>query len=92
MAVPVGFLMFASTIFLAYRFGQRKQRTNPKREQYPTAIDEGETVMLDGNDTWVGYVPEIHGAEIPICSRELEGSEALRELEGSLGQRRQELP
>lgn len=48
--------------------------------------------MLDGNNTWVGYVPEIQGAEIPICSRELEGSQALRELEGSLGQRRQELP
>ena len=79
-------------IFLAYRFGQRKQRTEPKRESYPTPVDEGEKARGDGNDTWVGYVPEIHGAEIPLYSRELEGSQALRELEGSLGQRRQELP
>lgn len=79
-------------IVLAYRFGQRKQRTDPKRESNPTAMDEVTTVMRDDNDTWVGYVPEIHGAEIPLYLSEIEGSQALRELEGSLGQRRQELP
>ncbi len=31
--------------------------------------------MGDGNDTWVGYVPKIHGAEIPLYSHELEGSQ-----------------
>ena len=48
--------------------------------------------MGDGVDTWVGYVPEIHGAEISLNARELEGSQALSELMGSLGRRRQELP
>ena len=48
--------------------------------------------MGDGNDVWVGYVPEIHGAEIPLYSREMEGSPTLRELEGSLGGRRQGIP
>lgn len=75
--------MFASAIFVAYRFGQRKQRAEPKRKSDPTAMDEGEKVIGHGNDTWVGYVPETHGAEILLYSRE---------LEGSLGRWRQELP
>lgn len=77
---------------MVYRFGQRKQREDPTREQYPTTLDEGEMVMGNSNGTWVGYVPEIHGAEIQLHPRELEGSQALSELIGSLGQRRQELP
>lgn len=79
-------------IFLAYHFGQHKQRTGPERKSYPTVVGEGETVMSEGNNTWVDYVPEIYGTAIPPHLRELEGSQAFRELEGSLGQRRQELP
>ena len=83
MGIPIGFFIFVSTIFLAYRFGQRKQRTEPKRKSHPTVDGDGGKRTGDGPDTWIGYVPEIHGAEIPLY---------LRELEGSLGQRRQELP
>ena len=84
--------MFASAIFVAYRFGQRQQRAKPKRKSHPTAMDDGGAVIGHGNDTWVGYVPEIHGVEIPLYPSELEGSQALRELEGSLRRSRQELP
>lgn len=76
--------MFATVILLAHRFGQCKLRIRPERKSDPTAMDEGKTVMADGDDTWVGYVPEIDGAELPLYVRELEGSQALRALNGSL--------
>ena len=73
--------MFAGITFLAYRFGQRKanQRTEAKRKSYQKAADERNPEPVDDTDTWVGNVPE------------LEGSQPFHELEGSLGQRRQQL-
>ena len=76
MGVPFGFIMFAGITFLAYRIGQRKanQRTEAKRKSYQNTADERNAESGDDTGTWVGFVPEFHGTEIPQYPPELEGS------------------
>ncbi len=75
VSVLLGVIVFASMILLAYRFGQRKQRAISRLELHPSTTNERDkgTGGGNGNGHWVGYVPELHGVEIPIHSRELEG-------------------
>ena len=83
--MPLGVILLTGLIVLAYWFGQRKERTKARHVPHSSTEDESGRAMVDRDEDihWVGFVPEIDGAEIPIHSEE---------LEGSLGPRRYELP
>ena len=85
VGVPLGVVLLTGLIVLAYWFGQRKERTKSRHVSHSSLENESGRAMVDrdGSIHWIGFVPEIDGAEIPIHSRE---------LEGSLGPRRYELP